>query len=236
MRKKFAIILSGIMMIAALSSCGKEDKKGSTESTTQKRTEAVTTEATTEPGDTPIATGTDATSTDAIKNLMGYYKGNEYTNELAGFKVKVNGHAWRFYSAAEVAAAAGVEEQEILDLWTGEKTPYDQNMSFCMIAGNKSTGSSIIISYYYVNNELNKDTSAEFYLEVAADQIEGGEVKQITFVDKDFYALVIPPEKEGGYEQVRYATKAGDLIIVISFTIGEGETIDVLETMFSPLK
>lgn len=222
-------------MIAALSSCGKKDDKGGNEPATQK-TESKTTEGTTEPGGEPIATGTDATSTDAIKNLMGYYKGNEYYNELAGFKVKVNGHSWQFYSSAQVAAAAGVDEKEIKDLWNGETSPYDKDLSFCMIAGNKSTGSNIIISYYYVDSELNKDTTAEYYLEVAASQLEGAEVKKIKFVDQDFYALVIPPEKEGGYTQIRYATKVRGLIVVISFTVGENENIDVLETMFSPLK
>ncbi len=236
MKKRLAYILTGIMMIASLTSCGKEDKKGGNEPATQKKTEASSTENTTEPGGDPIATGTDATSTDAVKNLMGYYKHNEYINELAGFKVKVNGHSWVFYNSAEVAAAAGVEEQEIKDLWNGETSPYDKDMSFCMIAGNKSTGSNIIISYYYVNSELNKDTTAEYYLQVAANQTEGAEVKKITFVNRDFYALVIPPEKEGGFEQIRYATKVNGLIVVISFTIGENENIDLLEMMFSPLE
>ena len=223
-------------MAAALSSCGNEKKKkSSTVPSTQGSTTATVTEASTEQPTENVATGTDATSTDAVKNPMGYYKGNEYTNELAGFKVKVNGHSWVFYNAAEVAKAAGVEEQEILDLWTGVKTPYDQPLSFCMIAGNKTSGSNIIVSYYYVNSELNKDTSAEYYLEVAAQQAGNLEVKKVNFVDKEYCALVIPPDKEGGFEQVRYAVKEKGLIVVISFTVGENEDIDTLESMFSPI-
>lgn len=236
MKKKILVLLAGIMAAASLGACGKKDNKDSgTQGTTRYTTES-TTGDTQDPINDPIATGSDATGNDAIKNLMGYYKSNEYYNELAGFKVKVNGYSWKLYSAAEVASAAGVEEKDINDLWSGETSPYEKDMSICMIAGNKTTGSSIIISYYYVNNELNKDTTAAYYLQVAADQIEGCEVKEIKFMNKNYNAIVIPAETEGGYDQVRYAIKERGLIILISFTIGANENIDMLEAMFSAIK
>ncbi|MBQ6229783.1 MAG: hypothetical protein IJJ74_01560 [Eubacterium sp.] len=236
MKKKILVLLAGIMAAASLGACGKKDNKDSgTQGTTRYTTEP-TTGDTQDPINDPIATGSDATGNDAIKNLMGYYKSNEYYNELAGFKVKVNGYSWKLYSAADVAAAAGVEEKEIQDLWSGETSPYEKDMSICMIAGNKTTGSSIIISYYYVNNELNKDTTAAYYLQVAAGQIEGCEVKEINFMNKNYNAIVIPAETEGGYDQVRYAIKERGLIILISFTIGANENIDMLEAMFSAIK
>ncbi len=235
MKKKVLVLMAGIMMLSAFGACGKKNDKNDDQGTTRYTTEA-TTGDTQNPGNDPIATGSDATAGDAVKSLVGYYKGNEYTNELGNFKVKVNGYSWKFYSAAEVASAAGLEEKDVADLWSGEKSPYENDMSICMIAGNKSTGSSIIVSYYYVNNELNKDTTAEYYLKVAADQVEGCEVKEINFMNKKYNAIVIPAETDGGYEQVRYAIKERGLIILISFTIGANENIDMLEAMFTALK
>ncbi|SEG01912.1 hypothetical protein SAMN04487934_106139 [Eubacterium ruminantium] len=236
MRKSLTIVLAGALMLASFSSCSNKDDSGnSTSLVINQKTEAPTTEKN-DPVNDRIATMGDATGGDAtVKSLVGYYEGKTYINEIAGFKFTVDGINWKFYDADSVASAIGVESSEIKDLWEGRISPYDQSQSFCAIAGNKKTGSNIIISYYYVSTDINKDTTAEYYLGVAAKQYEGANVQNINFLGREYSALVIPMEEKSEYQQIRYAIKENGLIIVISFTIGKNDNIDMLEAMFKPL-
>ncbi|MBR6218257.1 MAG: hypothetical protein IKQ63_07030 [Eubacterium sp.] len=235
-KKGLAIGLSAMLIGSSFTACGNDDGgSNSTSLVIEQKTEASSTEET-DPVNDPVSTPGDATSSDAtVKSLVGYYQGNDYINEIAGFKFSVDNINWRFYSAEEVASATGIEESEIKDLWEGRKSPYDQSQSFCTIAGNKNTGSNIIISYYYVSSEINKNTTAEYYLSVAAKQYEGAKVQNISFMGKEYSALVIPSEEGAAFQQIRYAIKERGLIIVISFTIGGKDNIDLLESMFKPL-
>ena len=146
---------------------------------------------------------------------------------------------WNFLSAEEVAKSMGLEEKDIKDLWEGKKSPYDQkdsNMAVCAIAANKKNGSNIIVDYYYVSTDINKETTSQYYLSVAAKRHENAEFKTVKFVDKDFDALIIPPEEGSTVTQVMYATKVNDLIVIISFSLNEGDKIENIESMFKPLQ
>ncbi len=109
-------------------------------------------------------------------------------------------------------------------------------MAVCAIAANKKNGSNIIVDYYYVSTDINKETTSQYYLSVAAKRHENAEFKTVKFVDKDFDALIIPPEEGSTVTQVMYATKVNDLIVIISFSLNEGDKIENIESMFKPLQ
>lgn len=242
MRKKLSLLLACSFIIVSLSACGKKNDVDDLP-TVNDKTEQVTTESNgNNPGNN--ATTSDATRGDATvktaHNIVGYYEGsNTYVNELAGFKLVVDEVNWNFLSAEEVAKSMGLEEKDIKDLWEGKKSLYDQkdsNMAVCAIAANKKNGSNIIVDYYYVSTDINKETTSQYYLSVAAKRHENAEFKTVKFVDKDFDALIIPPEEGSTVTQVMYATKVNDLIVIISFSLNEGDKIENIESMFKPLQ
>ena len=159
MSKKISAILVAILILSALSGCGKKEEEAysSPSFSNGSSSEATETEAEEESASLTealmIASSTDA---DKSKNLaatltdapiMGARTDKVYYNTLAEFKISLDEEGWEFYDAAEVATAIDATADYVNNLWYGYSSPYDEGTTYAAIAYHKDSGSSIIVSY-----------------------------------------------------------------------------------------
>lgn len=229
MKKKIALALAGIMMVAGLSACGKEEGM-STPSTSEPTTEATTEDETTEDETTEAETTEDDTEEDGTASgktaSVGYFDGNVYYNDFVNFKLEVDGSAWVFYDAAEMASITGIEESEIEALRSGEVSPYDVEMAYCALAYDSTTGTNIIINYFNPAKYGMDSISAKDYLSMAAASYEGAVVTETEYLGRTYAVLNLPQEESASYSQSMYATEQDGLIVMITFTVMTDENAD----------
>lgn len=248
MKKKIALALAGIMMIAGLSGCGKDSGMSSpagdseqTQDITQEDTTAPedTQEDTTAPEDTSDTETPDAEgeggNTSGKTGSVGTFDGNTYTNDLFGFKIEVDGSTWKFYSNSEIASIAGVEEDNLNKLQSGEVSPYDQEISYCAVAYDSTTGTNIIINYFNPDKYGMPELTAKQYLDMGSTSYEGATVTETSFLGRTYAVMDLPQEEGTNYAQRMYAADQDGMIVMITLTVMSGQSVDEVASMLKTL-
>lgn len=192
------------------------------------------------------ASATDATGTDALPASlsdalpMGVYEEDTYYNPLGHFKVTVNEAEWRLFDAAGVASATDTSVDEISNLWSGLKSPYEAETSYCAIACEVRTGSNVIISYVSPSKNMMPDLTAKSYLSMALHRYAGASLGTVKFLGNDYYFLDIPKSESSVGRRVQLAmdcsTGQGKLILLITMTLQEDEELTNALAMFQPIE
>lgn len=221
MRKKIAVGITFAMLILALPGCGSapnEEVKEEIEVTTE------------------VASDSDAEETteqdvEPVEMKAGTIYDNVYSNESFGFTFEMpkDGN-WEFYDAAAIANSTGVEKDYIQGFWDGTISPYERAMSYCMIAWDKTKGSSVIVSYFCPEQyNLLANTSAEEYLTNSAKAYEGSEVTKDKIGNMDVVSLELG--ERGDSKQYMFAQDRDGIILMITITTLKDENIDTYKQM-----
>ena len=249
---RISAVLIGLLTLSLLSGCGKQkDEPYSSPTFKNSTTEAVvgdeTNEATASITDAlNIASYSDATITDAAKKkaelasmgdalLMGMYKGDVYYNTLAGFKITVDGVAWKLLDGTEVASATGATPDYIDELWRGFKSPYDEETSYAAVAYNVASGANIIVSYINPDKFQMPEFNAHSYLKMAADRYEDVNVVDVTFLGQEYSCLDVPASKTSMGRRTQFAIDMEGLIVLITFTLSDSVELEDAVKLLTPL-
>ncbi|SEQ45226.1 hypothetical protein SAMN02910369_01797 [Lachnospiraceae bacterium NE2001] len=251
LKKKLTATLVALLLITALSGCGKEEEEAYSSPSFSNGSKQEATESDAEEEDASltdalmIASFTDATAsaslTDALTAsltdapIMGLHEKNVYYNTLAGFKIEVDGNEWKFYNAAEVATAMDASVDYVNNLWYGYTSPYDEGTTYASIASHKESGSTIIVSYVNPENYNMPDYTAKEYLQMAAGKYEDLHVRTVTFLGDKYEVLDVPDEQSNVGRRTQFAIKKEGLIVVITFTTNNDYKLEEAVGLISPL-
>ena len=252
MSKKISAILVAILILSALSGCGKKEEEAysSPSFSNGSSSEATETEAEEESASLTealmIASFTDSTSTDADKSkdlaatltdapIMGARTDKVYYNTLAEFKISLDEEGWEFYDAAEVATAIDATADYVNNLWYGYSSPYDEGTTYAAIAYHKDSGSSIIVSYVNPTEYNMPDYSAKEYLKMAAGKYEDLKVRTVTFLGDKYEVLDVPDEQSNVGRRTQFAIKKEGLIVLVTFTTNHDYKLENAIRLISPL-
>lgn len=237
MRKRITAVIIAAAMTMGLVACGESPEAdhltSTTEATITTEDNTITVTAAPKEEDTEEAS-IDGATLHAGDNLAGSYPdSNTYVNDFFGFTVKLDGGNWKFYDSEGVANAAGLETSTIDNFWDGNISAYDNEISYCAIGYNGQTGTNIIVTYFNPAKYNMSDLTAYDYLKLSADSMEGSEYDNATFLGDSTYAKLIPPvDEEKGYYQEMYAKDKDGLILMITFTVMNGEDINDVISFF----
>ncbi|MBR6404533.1 MAG: hypothetical protein IKS48_14230 [Eubacterium sp.] len=248
---RISAVLIGLTILGLLPGCGKQEEPYSSPTFKNSTTEEVVSD---ESNGVPasitdalnIASYSDATSSDAAKKkaelasvgdalLMGIKKGNVYYNTLAGFKITVDGIAWKLLDGVEVASATGATADYIDELWRGYRSPYDEETSYAAIAYEVASGANIIVSYINPDKFQMPEFNANSYLKMAADRYEGVSVAETTFLGQQYSYLVVPASKTSMGERAQFAIDKEGLIVLITFTLSDSVELADAVSLLAPL-
>jgi len=236
MKKKIAIILVGIMTFAMASGCSfiKEKKTEGTTTTVAKTEEP--TEVVTASGTDPMPEASTEDETEEItteqkisgkKASCGSDDGYVYTNDFANFDIDITDSDWYFYSSDKIAEAVSKSSEEVEAYLSGDKSPYDIDITYCSLVYKASTSSNIIV--YYVNPSyynMSEGMTGKEYLELGASGYEGVEVTEAKLAGRNCGVMQIPRTENSTYSQYMYAFNNEGLIVVISFSIMDDDKLD----------
>lgn len=186
-----------------------------------------------------VATVTDATVTDALPASygdalpMGVYSndGTDYYNSIAGFEL-VTDSSWKLYSKEQVASATDASLDDISNLWSGIKSPKDEETTYCAIANNITTGSNIIISYISPKAFLMPELNASKYLNMACSRYDGTSIGKVDFLGSEFSYLDIPKTSSSVGRRVQLASDQDGLILLITMTLQDSEELTDALSLF----
>lgn len=235
MRRSIAAILCGVMLLSAFTACGKkDDKKYVSPNLNNPTTDNTATGSDARsnysvPGDYSIyspASPLDATKDDKkSQSITGYYTDSAYYNEFAGFALQVDNNTWRFYDAATVASLTDATEDEINNYWYGVSSPYATKLTYCAVAYSKETGSNIIISYVNPKAYYMSDLTPVEYLNMTASKYTGLTVSEGPYLGKTYAMLDIPADQSSIGERAQFVTEVEGLLVVITYTVQEGDSL-----------
>lgn len=226
MRRQIAVLLAGVMLLGSLVGCGEKESDTPKDTTKDVVVEDVD-------ADTEADTEEEAPAGDIT---VGTIDGNVYTNESFGFKLELPDDNWEFQDAATMASSVGSTEDEINKVWNGEVTPYDQRVTYCVFAWDTTTGVSVIINYASTEkNYMDSDKTGREYLDEGAQGYPGSTVTDTPFLGDTSYARLQISQAAQGADQYMYAANKDGIIIMITFTIFEGDDIEDYLSMFSVL-
>ena len=243
-------LLIAVMLLGLMTGCGQEEEQYTSPNFDESNKIGTVTDSATESNATMSdavalasvtnATPSDATMTDALvasisdASAMGVYDNNTYFNNLAGFRI-TGDEVWTFFDEEGVASASGQSRDDIDNLWSGLKTPYDYDTSYAAIAYNTETGSNIIVSYINPDKYLIEGLNAESYLRKSVDRYEGVVVRNARFAGDDYICVDIPKEETGMGRRTQFAIDKEGLIVLITFTTQKDEELEEAISLFSRL-
>lgn len=195
-------------------------KQGATEATEDPNVEKL--ELSTEE---PVKSSDLETELSTNTTIAGSYENGAYYNPFVGLTIQSDS-TWKLYNAREVAEVTDMTEDEVNDLWYGVVSPYSVRTMTCAIAYKSSTGSNLIVSYinpklYYMQN-----MSAREYLELSARDYKDVEVKSVEYLGQIFAMATFPEENEGQGQRIQFAIRKSDLIVLLTYTLQEGDTLE----------
>ena len=251
MKKRISAILICMLILSLAGGCGKEKEPYSSPNFSNNspdmgtETDATVTDASLNDA-LMIASYTDATMSDASASdavpasltdalPMGVYQDNTYYNGLAEFKIEVDGENWRLFDSVEVASATGATADYVSNLWYGYTSPFDEDTTYAAIASNTQSGSTIIVSYISPTSYNMPNYSSADYLKRVADRYEDVYVRNVTFLGQQYDVIDIPEEESDVGRRVQFAIDRDGLIILITFTIFEGTTLEEAVGLLKPL-
>ena len=248
-KRKIAGILAGLML-TSLTSCGEPEKEPyvspsfeneSSENQKYEKSDLETVVVDATPGDAVVydAAPTDKEIPDSVKASLtdavqaGFYDGNTYYNTLGGFQISTEGTSWSFYDAEGVANATGLSVDDINNFWYGYKSAYDSEISYGCIAYDVKTGSNVMVSYVNPDVKLLPTITAEDYLAMALGRYQDLVVKRVGFMGGLWACLDIPEEQTGVGRRVCYAVRKENLIVLVTFTMQEGQELSEAQSIFT---
>lgn len=248
-RKEAAAVLTACLAAALLAGCGKtqqssayvspsfqnqqaeEASYGDASVSDATLTEAI--RAAASAGDASVSDAVPASLTDSVP--MGVYENNTYYNGLAGFQLKTDEAVWYFYDADEVATATDVSVEDVKNYWTGLKSPYDGDTTYCAIAVNRNTGSNIVISYINPEKYRMPELTAEKYLQSSLSRHKGASLGEVEFLGNTYHYLDAPSEDETAGHRIQFALERKGLIVLITMTVQDEKELESMLEMFSPI-
>jgi len=246
MNKRISAVLVIAMLLTLLTGCGSEDEDSAYRSPNFDKGQSES--------EDDVAVDERSTLTDALAELaftsqvdvvgaasqtdaypMGIYEASTYYNGLAGFSVTVDNVNWSFYDEAQVASVSDASEDDIINLWSGLKSPYDQKTSYAMIACKTSTGASIVISYINPELYLMSGLTAKEYLSMSLAAYEDVDVTTVTMLGDIYAALDVPASQSSVGRRTQFAIEKEGLIILITITTLEDDELTEALGLFSTL-
>ncbi len=249
MRRKVAAVLTGVMLLSVLTSCGKDDKKKyvspnlntATESDAATSTDARNNHSV--PGDysqysqgTPVEVKDDKASGTNAQSITGYYEDDTYYNSFAGFAILGDSSVWRFLSAKELASATDATEDEINNYWYGVNSPYGTQVTYCAVVVNAQTGTNIVVSYINPKAYYMSDLTPVEYLNMTATNYKGLTVSEGKYLGRTYAMLDIPADQTSSGERVQFVTEVDGLLVVITYSIQDGDTLQGASNHLTQLK
>lgn len=170
------------------------------------------------------ASRTDAISAypDYADNIAGFTEGNIYRNLVMNVKITTDGDTWRLYDAEGVASATDSTVEDVQGFWLGTVSPYAQDISYCAIAYNFQTSTSVIVSYFNPSAYNIIDMSPEKYLKITKDKYEDAELKNVEYLGQTYALLDVPGTDTRG-RQLQYVIEKDDLYFIITISL-KGDT------------
>lgn len=213
--KRMLIVLGAVALSVVCAGCGRNKEKNTdTEAVTSEEMELST------PGD-GLTEYTDSAEEETVR--VGYYEGEDtYVNDSFGVTA-VLPEGWTFGTSEEVANATGKTVEEIEGMWNGDKSVYESEVTYLFIAYN-SNGSNVIMNYCTPALYGTPDLTAKEYLESASESYPDSELTVETLNAKQYDCLKLP--NDNGCKQEMYCVDKDGVILMITFTVMDGETDD----------
>lgn len=160
------------------------------------------------------------------EQVVGYYYNNDYYLPFGKFAIKTDGDNWRLYNAFQVSEVTDFTEEEVETIWAGQKSPYYLETTCCAVAYHFQSGSNIVVSYINPKLFWMEGLTAEKYLGMIAEEQEGLQVQEVTYLGRKYMVLDIPEELDGFGRRVQFVTEQDGLLISIVYTIQGDMTLE----------
>ena len=161
----------------------------------------------------------------AIKNEAGFIYSNAYYNYLTNTLITTNGDSWRLCDSEEIAEYTGVDADKIKAFKDGEISAADNEVSYCAMAYNYNTASSIAVYYFNPGYYNISNMTAEQYLEIIASQYENVEKSKVEFIGQS-YAMIDIPASDERNRMVEYAIEKDGLLYCIAISLKDDMTYE----------
>ena len=161
----------------------------------------------------------------AIKNEAGFIYSNAYYNYLTNTLITTNGDSWRLCDSEEIAEYTGVDADKIKAFKDGEISAADNEVSYCAMAYNYNTASSIAVYYFNPAYYNISNMTAEQYLEIIASQYENVEKSKVEFIGQS-YAMIDIPASDERNRMVEYAIEKDGLLYCIAISLKDDMTYE----------
>lgn len=161
----------------------------------------------------------------AIKNEAGFIYSNSYYNYLTNTLITTNGDSWRLCDSDEIAEYTGIDVEKIKAFKNGDITAAENEVSYCAMAYNYQTASSIAVYYFNPASYNISNMKAEDYLEIIASQYENVEKSKVEFIGQS-YAMIDIPASDERNRMVEYAIEKDGLLYCIAISLKDDMTYE----------
>lgn len=211
MKKTVKVMLFTAVFALALTGCGKDNKKDSTDA---KTTETATTGAEAVLSTEEIA-GLDDNASGTVE--PGVVDETGYHNKSLGFEITLN-DGWSMIDNQTLASSIGCTASDIEGYLNGSKSIYDAQSAYVAAAMDPNTGSNIIVALQSLKAcGLSSTMTAEEYAKAVAPSL-GAEAKVVgtkTIAGNEWVQIEFP---QGGIKADLYLRNVDGIIILLTCT------------------